>query len=232
VRVSPCFAAAGLTSLRHPGPPPRGWRAASAVILAATLVSIVLMLLVGTAVHGKTGYFFREGKAGTYLSFALLFASAVVSALVATRFRGEPFARFWWTSAGLFAYMGCDDLFVIHESLDRGAHFLLGLDPEHPVTDHLDDVIVSTYGLVALVLSWRFRLDLLRLPFMVLTMIPAFCTFLIMLFLDWRHAPKAIEDSFKILSGALILIGFLAAWLDSPTPRRGDSPTAGSRASR
>jgi hypothetical protein len=56
---------------------------------------------------------------------------------------------------------------------------------------------------------------------MVLTMIPAFAAFMIMMFFDWRHGPKSIEDSFKVLSGALILVGLLAAWLDSRS-RAGD----------
>ena len=139
-----------LASLRRPGAPPRAWLPAAGAILGVTLVAIGLMLLLGSTLHGKTGYFFRERKAGTYLSFALLVSSGVVSALMGARLRGRPFARFWWTSAGLFVYMGCDGLFVIHDRLDRWTHLALGLDPEHPVTDHLDDAIVGTYGLVAL----------------------------------------------------------------------------------
>lgn len=202
-------------ALRHPGRPPHGWPPAAAAILALTLVAIALILVLGSALHGSAGYFLRERKAGTYLSFALLVSSGVVCALMAARFRSLPFARFWAVSAGLFVYTGCDDLFVFHERIDRWVHFALGLDPENLVTDHFDDAIVGVYALAAVALAWRFRVDVLRFPFMVLTMIPAFAAFVVMLFFDWRHGPKPIEDSAKILSGALILIGFLAAWLEA-----------------
>ena len=182
-------------------------------------MTIGLLIGLGSTLYGNAGHLFRERKAGTYLSFVFLVGSGVVAARIAARVRGQRFARFWWVTAVLFAYMGGDDLFVVHERLDRWAHHLLGLDPDHAVTDHFDDAIVGVYSIVPLTLAWRFRAELVRLPYMVLTMIPAFAAFLVMLFFDWQHGPKVIEDSFKILSGALILVGFLAAWLDAPEAR-------------
>jgi hypothetical protein len=138
----------------------------------------------------------------------------VVAARTATCLRGQRFARFWWMTAILFAYVACDDLFVIHERLDRLGHRLLGLDPDNDVTDHFDDAIVGAYGTLALAMAWRDRAHLLRLVFMQLTMIPAFGAFLVMLVLDWKGGHKAAEDSFKILAGALILVGFLAGSME------------------
>ena len=60
------------------------------------------------------------------------------------------FARFWRLAAIGFVWLGCDDLFTLHEQIDRGVHAVLGWDPEDPITDHLDDLIVAGYGVLAL----------------------------------------------------------------------------------
>jgi hypothetical protein len=57
-----------------------------------------------------------------------------VSASIARHLGPAPFARFWWAAAGGFVWLGCDDLFTVHEQIDRGVHALLGLDPEDPMT--------------------------------------------------------------------------------------------------
>jgi hypothetical protein len=204
---------ATLAGLRAPGPPPRGWLPAAAALLAAALVTIAALAWLGAVRQGDSHHYFRERKPGTYASFLVLEAAAVVAALTARRSAGRPIARFWWITAGGFACLGLDDLLVVHERADRWIHAVLGLDPEHPVTDHLDDAIVAGYGLLALALAWRHRADLARLRWTVLTLGVAFATFALMAVIDWLHWSKTLEDALKLLAGTLILIGFLAARL-------------------
>jgi ABC-type uncharacterized transport system permease subunit len=52
----------------------------------------------------------------------------------------------------------------------------------------------------------------------VLILAVAFPLFVGMVVLDFAHAWGAVEDAFKIVAGTLILVGFLAAWLDTTTP--------------
>jgi hypothetical protein len=173
---------------------------------------------VGHAWHGDSHRYFGERKAGTYLSFLNLIATGVVAALVARRLSGAPVARFWWVAAIGFVWLGCDDLFVLHEQIDFAVHRLLGWDPEDPLTDHLDDLIVASYGLAALVLAWVYRAYLASFRWMLTILAVAFVLFAAMAVVDFLHLSKTLEDALKVVAGTMILVGFLAAWLEVSTP--------------
>jgi hypothetical protein len=184
------------------------------MLLAATVVSLALMIALGLTWHGEPGRYFKERKAGTYLSAGLLVASGVVAARIAGRLRRDPFARFWAVAAAGFVFLGMDDLLVIHERVDAWLHRLLGWDPEHWLTDHLDDAIVGGYGVAAGWWAYRHRRDLGRLRWMLAVLAVAFACFAAMVVLDATKLSKVAEDSFKILAGALILVALLAAARD------------------
>lgn len=140
-------------------------------------------------------------------------ATGALSWVVGQRMGPGRFARFWRVAAVGFVWLGCDDLFTLHERIDRGVHVLLGWDPDDPVTDHLDDLIVAAYGLVALMLAFRYRVELARLTWMHLVLGIAFGLFTVMVVADFLHWPKALEDGLKVPAGTTILVGFLAARL-------------------
>jgi hypothetical protein len=208
--------------LSEPGPPPTALPGVAFILLALCLAAVIILVQLGHAWHDDPHRFFGERKAGTYLSFFNLVATGVVAASIARRLRGKPFARFWWAAAVGFVWLGCDDLFVVHERLDRGIHAVLGLDPEHPVTDHLDDAIVALYGVAALVLAYAHRAHLVVLRWMILILALAFPLFAWMVVADVLHLSKTLEDVLKVVAGSLILVGFLAAWLQLALP--GDQP--------
>lgn len=214
-----------LWKLLRPGPPPPGWPRAAAVLLIVSAVLITLTIAAGVAWHGNPARYFGERKFGTYLSFVTLMGAAILAALIAQRLRGEPSRHFWLIAAGLFAWVACDDLFVFHERADKLLHALIGWDPDDPLTDAGDDAIVALYGLFAAWQAYRHRQHLLRLRWMVLTMAVAFACFCVMVVLDVRHSSKAMEDTFKVAAGTLIVVALLAAYWD-PALARGPAARA------
>lgn len=103
---------------------------------------------------------------------------------------------------------------MFHERIDRGIHAVLGWDPDDPVTDHLDDVIVAGYGVAALALAYRHRHQLQHLVWMHRTLCAGFLLFAAMVTVDFMHGPKTLEDAMKVMAGTVILVGFLAAWFE------------------
>jgi hypothetical protein len=209
---------ATLWGLLRPGRPPAGLLGLAFLLLVLCLATVVALLWLGHAWYGNSHRYFGERKAGTYLSFLNLVAAGVVAALIARRLGGAPGARFWWASAVGFGWLGCDDLFVLHERIDRGIHAILGRDPEDPFTDHLDDLIVAAYGLAALGLGWAYRAHLAGFRWMLTILAAAFALFAAMVVVDFLHLSKTLEDALKVVAGTMILVGFLAAWLEVSTP--------------
>lgn len=202
-----------LADLRRPGPPPPGLLRVAVPLLAFCAVAIGVLVWLGVR-RDVPHYYFREWQAGTYLSVGVLLASGALCAVIAWRLRGSPFARFWWLTAPAFVYLGLDDLLGMHEGIDFLLHKRLGLDPRDPVTRHGDDLIVALYGVLALVFAYTYRAELARLRWMVLILATAFVPFTAMVLFDLMNWPQAVEDSLKLLAGALILIGFYAGYLE------------------
>jgi hypothetical protein len=219
---------ATLRALVRPSPPPPGLLRTGALLLALSVVVVLALAALGHAWYGNPHRFFGERKVGTYLSFLNLVATGVMAGSIARQLGPRRFARFWWAAAGGFVWLGGDDLFTLHEQIDRGLHALLGLDPEHPVTDHLDDLIVAGYGVAALGLAYRHRADLQPFVWMQRTLGLAFALFAAMVAADMLHTSKALEDGLKVVAGTLIFVGFVAARLELPMAVRvplGRSPT-------
>jgi hypothetical protein len=211
-------------ALLRPGPPPPGWPRAAALLLATSAVLVALTIAAGVAWHDNPARYFGERKFGTYLSFVMLMSAATLSVLIARRLGQVPSRRFWVVAAGLFAWVACDDLFVFHERADKLVHALLGWDPDDALTDAADDAIVAVYGLFAAWQASRHRAHLLQLRWMVLTMGVAFACFCAMVAFDVMHSSKAIEDTFKVAAGTLIVVALLAAYRDPAIARRPAAP--------
>jgi hypothetical protein len=205
-------------ALVRPTPPPPGLLRTGAVLLALSVVAVLALAALGHAWHGNPHRLFGERKVGTYLSFVNLIVTGLMAASIARQLGRRRFARFWWAASIGFVWLGCDDLFTLHEQIDRALHALLGLDPEHPVTDHLDDLIVAAYGVAALGLAYRHRADLQPLTWMQRTLGAAFALFAVMVAVDILHWSKTVEDGLKVLAGTLIFVGFLAARLELRAP--------------
>ena len=203
--------AAQLLALLRPGPAPRGWWRFATWVVGGSAAAAVVFALAGWLLRDDPGKYFGEKRAGTLLSAGLLLASALTCRQIHRLPAAAPFGRFWAVQGFLFLYLAVDELFRVHERLDRLVHSLLGLNDRHPVTDHLDDAIIGLYALVAGGLWLWHRVLLIRLRWMVLTMAAAFAAFAAMLVLDVTGGSKAVEDGVKIVSCALIFAAFAAA---------------------
>jgi len=217
---------ASVWTLVRPGPPPPGWPRAAALLLAVSAVLVGLTLIAGVAWHGNPARYFGERKFGTYLSFVMLISAATLSVLIAQRLGQSPSRRFWLVAAGLFAWVACDDLFVFHERADQLVHAVLGWNPNDALTDGGDDLIVAVYGIFAAWQAYRHREHLLQLRWMVLTMGVAFACFCGMIVYDVMHWSKAVEDTFKVAAGTLIVAALLAAYWDPALARRPPATSA------
>ena len=212
---------AQILMLLTPGAPPRGWTARAAAILAGTLGCIVLLAAVGLAMRESAGAAFQEEQPGTWASAGLMLWSGALAAW-AWAIAGPGTRRVFWATAALgMAILAIDHLFWIHERLDEAIHHMLGWNERHPVTDHLDDVIVLGYGLIAAAVLWRFRRELLDLPWFVFPLTAAACLFAAMVVLDvtgWGGL--ALEEGAKLLAAACIVCAMYAAVHDPEGLRR------------
>jgi hypothetical protein len=202
-----------LRAIRRPGPPPPGFVPAATLLMTACLVAVFGLIWLGWIWYDKPHRLFAEHKPGTYLSVLNLLTTGAMSVVISRRLGAVPFARFWRLAAVGFVWLGCDDLFALHEQIDRGAHVLLGWDSADPLADRLEDLIVAAYGLVALLLAYRYRVELARLTWMQIVLGIAFALFTVMVIADFVHWPKALEEGLKVVAGTTIVVGFLAARL-------------------
>jgi hypothetical protein len=119
-----------------------------------------------------------------------------------------------------------DDFFRLHESLSHAMSRWFGYRRRHQTLRHLDDVLVALYGLGALAMAWYHRNPLLAMRWTVLCFALAGLLFGVMVWLDLMRLSYAIEDSLKILAGAVILAGLLHPLFARRASRRRTAPGA------
>ena len=130
-----------------------------------------------------------------------------------------------------FLFLAADDLFLIHEDMDRRIRFAFNL-AETGLTDRIDDLLIGLYGVVGIgvlvayreewrpyrqarpLLSWGFVLLFLMVALDLLTNRD---DILSLVFTAERAAVlriwlSHIEDSLKIFAEALFLVAFYSVW--------------------
>jgi hypothetical protein len=201
-----------ILSLFRIGQFPRHWPRAAFAVIGSSLGMIALCIWVGIEFYEDPDKWFGEKKPGTLWSVGLLAASGVVC--LQMRKCCPPAMRGFWLFSGLLLCLaGLDDLVRIHERMDRLVHAILGWDPNDSVTDHLDDVLVLSYLIPAGWLWFRHRRDVFQMRLTMQLFGLAIVAFVAMVAADMLGGIEWLEESFKIVAGALILCGFLAAYL-------------------
>jgi hypothetical protein len=139
---------------------------------------------------------FAEGRPGTYLSMALLLATAVVSFGIRRR-RMAAGARstttLIWLLIGVgFVFLALDEGLEIHERLDLLIHSVGSLE-ETAATDRIDDVIILSYGFLGLAALILWRREIMSIPGLVR-------------FLAWGLALMVLQVGFDALSNGESLL--------------------------
>ena len=196
------------------GPVPLPARTRSTALLVIPLVALACCLFaaVGWIQSGQPGRQFGEGRIGTLLSVGVLAASGLVALKVSFLPAARSMRKFWCVFASLLLFAAADDMFKLHEQLDVVINRALGTDPDDPVFDRIDDVIVLAYAALGCgTLGLMYMRRLLALIWMVRFFIAGGLCFLAMVAGDMLRIGTAIEESLKLLAGAWIFSGVAAA---------------------
>src|SRR5688572_17560415 len=120
---SPGCDAAARNLFRLHGPPP-GWWWATTWILLGDAVVIVACIGIGRWLFDDAHELFRERRPGTFASVAVLVCSGLSCFRIRKRVAGSPVAAFWLAFGVVMCVAGADDLFRLHEHLDKIFHRL------------------------------------------------------------------------------------------------------------
>lgn len=122
--------------------------------LAWANACVLVVALVHGISLGKPGAAFSEEGLVTYDSGRQLYLCSFASlsnGYFAFRFHHTLLSTdtlFWLALTAGFLFLAFDELFMVHESMDRYIHQLFALK-ETPWTDRLDDLLVGLYVAVA-----------------------------------------------------------------------------------
>ena len=214
------------------------------VLLAVTAVIIIAWTT------GPFGFHFGSTGLVNIYSFFQLFTTAYIAFLAckdlekesSLKWRQNPSARPFFLSAIGFLFLGLDDLLSIHESIDRLIHAILRMKVT-PLTDHIDDLIMLMYGVIAVFFIKDFVREFKKHPRMAGLIVCGFIIFFVMASCDFvsnndetfayffkgmdysvmRHRHDLLsmaEDSLKLLGEAFFLAAFVAAFTDIRTKKK------------
>lgn len=217
--------------------------------IAPVIVSVSIVLLIAWTT-GPFFYHFADTRLVNLYSFFQLFATAYVSFLACKQLEKggflkghkNPSARPFFMSTIGFLFLGLDDVFSIHENIDRLIHIVLRIK-ETPWTDHIDDFILLIYGLIAIFFIKDFVREFRRHPYMVGLIICGFLSFFAMFCFDYlsnndetfiyffkissysemRHMKDLLQmadGSFQLLGEAFFLSAFVAAFVNIKTRQK------------
>lgn len=216
-------------------------------IISFNLVLIVFTVALGLLKTGNPSRYFGEHRYTTFVSAAQLLGIGYLSYRIFQERRRhtvshpDPAASPRWRSplvvwllmASGFLFLAVDEIFELHERMDRMILKIFHL-PRTPLTGRIDDAILGSYGLIGLGIMWLCRRELL--PFrnvMFAPLMAGFCflflgvlcdtaahddQFFLSLTGDLPLAKKlngwfsTLEGAFTLLPEAFFLAGFYAAW--------------------
>lgn len=210
-------------------------------LLLFDIIAIITAIITG--IHdSKPLRYFGEGHFITWISALQLFAISWLAFIIlnARRSRAEklhwraPFFVWALISMG-FLFLALDDLFMIHESLDKKIHYFLNMK-ETGLSDRIDDFIVGLYGIFGISILYMYRAEIKNyrqaLPFLVYGFALLFTMValdaitnrkdVLSFLIDQRDVVKNVyislsilEDSLKILAESCFLASFFTVFLVS-----------------
>lgn len=132
---------------------------------------------------------YREGRLMTWLSFVqIIMAGCLAHQLYLIRRAGPRFdwkeqASVWRLAAIGFFFLALDEMFRIHQAIDRYGHRLLGLEITD-LSDRADDLLVGLYGVIGIAVLLYYRREFFRFRRSFGWFGAGFVTFFLMVTLD------------------------------------------------
>ena len=138
------------------------------IFILATLVFIVVSTIIGSVYYNDPAQFFHEKGLARYVSALQLVITGCLASIVyrLRRAGGAGFSlaapRMIWLFIGAgFIFLAADDVFKIHENLDRSMHTTFGVE-ETGWSDRLDDLIILFYMVVGVAVIWLYRSEMIE----------------------------------------------------------------------
>jgi len=205
------------------------------VILGIDICVIVVAVVLGQTQRWTTSQFFAENGFVTYFSSLQLLVLAWLGwktlqlrSVQSNSRVWEPPVLVWLIISAFSLYLFMDEFFRLHENIDLIIHRFLGLE-ESALSDRIDDLLVCSYGLLALLGSYLFSGELKRYARTFPFFAAGFVLFFLMIILDiltnrndvlqiiftdrllankLYHRLGLIEDMLKLFSEGLFLGAF------------------------
>jgi hypothetical protein len=208
--------------------------------VSIVLLSVTIVLLIAWTT-GPFYYHFASRRLVRIYSYIQLFTTAIVSFFVyrnlekanPMRWWQNPSARPFFISAIGFLFLGLDDVFSLHEGIDDLIHLVLHIE-KTPLTDHLDDLILLLYVVIAIFFIKDFVREFRKYPFMIGLIICGLLASCVMMGFDFlsnneetfayffkgltygqmRHTKDIFsmgDGSFQLLGEAFFLAAYVAA---------------------
>ena len=206
-------------------------------VFAFELIAIIIAIGIGLS-SGDPFKHFEEFHFITWFSFVqLLFLSVLSCRMFDIHVSGKTkhvlrSAGFIWAIIAFgFFFLALDEIFLIHEGIDKIVHIVFNIE-ETGLTDRIDDILVFVYGVIGMSILYLHRSELRKykaaLPFLVYGLL----VFLIMVILDvltnradilamvfadnslvgiLRSWLLTVEDSLKIFAEGIFILGLFTA---------------------
>ena len=168
-------------------------------------------------------FLFQENQAITFLSALQLAITSLLALLIYVlgkiiykkNIERLKTIRVWILSSVIFAFSVLDEYFMIHEGVDGSIATLFFGIKENP---HLDGLTLSLYGIVALIIFFRFRQEILRYK----KAFRLFCVgaffFLLTIALDIKSVDSfrvVLEESSKLIAVSFLLLGHIRVFMEN-----------------
>ncbi len=134
---------------------------------------------------------------------------------------GRSGANYWRLAALGLLFLAADEFFALHEGMGRALTWAGVPTPGH--TDHLDDVILVAYVVVAGVISLWYMRELLRVPIVLALLLLGFGVAGFAVLLDNNiQSPtneigprEAVEEFAELAGAALIALGMRVRYFEA-----------------
>ncbi|NEQ47997.1 MAG: hypothetical protein F6K00_32485 [Leptolyngbya sp. SIOISBB] len=197
-------------------------------VLLVNAIAITLAIVI--AHHGGRDHFGERGFITFFSTFQLLAIAWIADKIRQVKTRQPSLGAhtgLWLMLSYSFIFLAADEFLAIHEVTDLLIHDLLNLQ-ETPLTDRIDDLIVSLYAIFGSWILWRYRREFRADPRTIPFLLRAIVLMAIMVGVEaiagsehvwstWLMPDAAemlelrlyqLEESLKILIEACVLLAF------------------------